>query len=239
MATGSGKRQGRKKLVDGHGSNGSGDVDTGLPIQPPDTQGSQRSAAVRDDGGKQLQHPPVRDDAGGSAARSDWQDSAWALFGNRRGLRTSSVGDRRNSSGSQEESLRRAKTVELTQLPHVPDRYIEPAEEAIAEIADDGLRDRDELRLEQDHALLTRVASKSLKVMEDVLDIPTPPSSDPNYVRIVSIKKDVAVSGVTARLKADENAFRKRQSDALAELYEQVGNAIGRRPGTLIDATPA
>lgn len=82
------------------------------------------------------------------------------------------------------------------------------------------------------------MASKSLKVMEEVLDIPTPVSTDPNYIRIIGMKKDAAVSGVTARLKADENAFRRRNTDALTELYEQVTNALGRRPGSLIDVTP-
>jgi hypothetical protein len=74
--------------------------------------------------------------------------------------------------------------------------------------------------------------------MEEVLDMPTPASSDPNYIRVVGLKKDVAVSGVTARLKADENAFRKRESDALRELYEQVGKAIGHRPGLLLEHEP-
>lgn len=86
---------------------------------------------------------------------------------------------------------------------------------------------------------MTRVASKSLRVMEEVLDVPVPVSTDPNYIRILSMKKDAAVSGVTARLKADENAFRRRNSDALTELYEKVTESLGRRPGSLIDVTPS
>lgn len=87
--------------------------------------------------------------------------------------------------------------------------------------------------------MLSRVASKGLKTLEDVLDIPTPAQTDPNYIRIVGMKKDAAISGVTARLKADENAFRKRNSDALAELYEEMSKELGHRPGHFIDVTPS
>lgn len=237
MATGSGKRGGRKERPAEHGSSGSGHDHTGLPVQPLHEAGNERDTPIRVDGCAEAACAPGGDAERGSAARSEWQDSVTALFGNRRGLRAGSNGHRGNGTGSQEESIQCVETTELTQLPNVPDRYIEPPEEAVAEATGDGVRDRDELRLEQDHALLTRVASKGLKVLEEVLDISTPVSTDPNYLRVVALKKDAAISGVTARLKADENAFRKRQSDALSDLYEQVGAVLGHRPGHFIEGT--
>lgn len=75
-------------------------------------------------------------------------------------------------------------------------------------------------------------------MLEETLDTPTPVDGHPDRLRIMAMKKDAAISGVTARLKADENAFRRRNSDALAELYEQVTKGLGRRPGSLIDVTP-
>lgn len=82
------------------------------------------------------------------------------------------------------------------------------------------------------------MASEGLKVLREVLKIPTPQPSDPNYIRIVGIKKDAAISGVTARLKADENAFRKRKDDALADLYEQVSARLGKPLGRVIENVP-
>lgn len=70
------------------------------------------------------------------------------------------------------------------------------------------------------------------------MDVATPGDSDPNYARILSIKKDAAINVITASLKADENCFRQRRTDALDRLYAAVQADINSR-GALIDNVEA
>lgn len=51
---------------------------------------------------------------------------------------------------------------------------------------------------------------------------PTPDCEDEAYGRILSAKKDAAVSVLNSGLKADENRFRKRDNDLLKVLFEKV-----------------
>ena len=46
--------------------------------------------------------------------------------------------------------------------------------------------------------------------------------ADEDFVRILSIKKDAAVSVMNVTLKADENKFRARAADGLQRLLEAV-----------------
>lgn len=69
------------------------------------------------------------------------------------------------------------------------------------------------------------------------MDIPTPDAMDENYTKIVSIKKDAAVSAITAGLKADENRFRKRNSDVLAKMFLAIKGEKSSDPeGPLLEA---
>ena len=51
------------------------------------------------------------------------------------------------------------------------------------------------------------------------MDIPIPDPSDENYVKVISARKDAAISLVGMGLKADENRFKKRNNDVLAKLF--------------------
>lgn len=59
----------------------------------------------------------------------------------------------------------------------------------------------------------------------------TPDEMDPNYARMVSARKDAAVSVLNACLKADENQFKKRNSLVLETLLSEVRAA--KQPATI------
>ncbi|MDE2097898.1 MAG: hypothetical protein KGL39_11665 [Patescibacteria group bacterium] len=59
---------------------------------------------------------------------------------------------------------------------------------------------------------------------------------DPNFARLLSAKKDAAVSVVNAVLKADENRFRQRKTDVLEKLLERIRQE--EKPIVTIDQTP-
>lgn len=86
--------------------------------------------------------------------------------------------------------------------------------------------------------MLARLRAKALGVLDEVMDTPTPSRTDPNYARILSAKKDAAVNVVSASLKADENCFRQRQTDALKKLYDTVQVEMAGQHAPLIEATP-
>ena len=67
--------------------------------------------------------------------------------------------------------------------------------------------------------------------------MPLPEKDDADYARMASIQKDAAGNILTASLKADENCFRQRQTDALSRLYDAVEAA--ERATAAIDVTPA
>lgn len=230
--------RGRKKLDDGQRGHGGGAVDTGLPLQSPDAQGSERGATVRDDAGNFPADTPVRNDAGGSASGSEWQNSFEAVFGNSRGLRTGGVGDRSEHHRVEAPRVPDTRPAQPPQLPDVSDRYREPLEEADTEAAGDGVCNGDAvLEAENNYNKLAKLRGKALDILGETMDLPTPPEADPNYARIVSTKKDAAVNVVNASLKADENCFRQRRNDALDRLYAAVAAEVVADGRKLIDVT--
>ena len=84
---------------------------------------------------------------------------------------------------------------------------------------------------------LSRLVDTSLGALEEILQQPTPPLHNPLYAKMLSIKKDAAVSVINAGLKADENRFRKRKNDVLGILLDQIKADKGRAP-VLIDQRP-
>lgn len=84
---------------------------------------------------------------------------------------------------------------------------------------------------------MEEVVTKSLVVIRETLDIPTPPPDADDYARIVVAKKDAAVSGLSLGLKSDENRFRARKQDVLDKLYDAVMSDKAQRD--LVDVTPA
>ena len=196
---------------------------TKLSLQRSPQGGSEWDTAVRYDPEERKLDSSVRNDDGGSATRSGREDSDAALPRNSGGLRAGNQRNRRDRNPVQESRVQNTGGTQLAELPDVPHGYWEPSEEAATGASGDGVRNGDDvLATQADHDLLARVASKGLQVLEEVLNTPTPPQSDPNFARILSTKKDAAVSAVGARLKADENCFRHRQSNALDRLYAEM-----------------
>lgn len=238
MATKFSKRSGRKELGAGQDSDRSSHVDTGLPVLAFDPQGSQWGAALRPDAGEPGLDTSLRDDAGGGATRGEWQDSFKALFGDCRRLRISGLGNGGHSERIEESSLPDSGPIELTQFPHVSNRYLEPLEETASEVAGDGLRGGDAvLDSENNYRYLATLRTKALRVLGETLDVRTPNENDADYARVLSIKKDAAINIVSASLKADENCFRQRHNDALARLYAAVKKEAPQ--ALTIDVTPA
>jgi hypothetical protein len=129
-------------------------------------------------------------------------------------------------------------------LPAVSCTHWQSIEEAIAETSDDGLCHGDAvLAAETNHALLAALRPKALRVLGEVMDIPTPYPDDENYARIISAKKDAAVNTMTISLKADENCLRQRHSDVLGRLAQSVEAELARRAraltATVIEVVPS
>lgn len=68
---------------------------------------------------------------------------------------------------------------------------------------------------------LEDLINPALSVLKEVMEVPLD-DNDPNFTRILSAKKDAAVSVVNAALKADENRFRQRKSNVLEDLLERM-----------------
>ncbi|MCK5603818.1 hypothetical protein KAR91_18160 [Candidatus Pacearchaeota archaeon] len=76
---------------------------------------------------------------------------------------------------------------------------------------------------------LSRVVQKALAQVETILDMDETLIRVEDRLRLMSIKKDAAISIVNAGLKADENRFRRENKDIIEKLYakiEKSGNII-------------
>jgi hypothetical protein len=58
-------------------------------------------------------------------------------------------------------------------------------------------------------------------VLQQTMNI-QPDEDDPNYARLVSARKDAAVSVMNTALKADENQFKKRNNAVLENLLAEI-----------------
>lgn len=72
----------------------------------------------------------------------------------------------------------------------------------------------------EDH--LSKIVHKALKQIETILDEDMPNKSDPNYTKLLSVKKDAATSIINAGLKADENRFRRENKDIIERLFDKI-----------------
>lgn len=82
---------------------------------------------------------------------------------------------------------------------------------------------------------LNKLVNKALDTMAEVLNTELPATNSPDRLKVLSIKKDAAVSVLGAGLKADENRFRKRQSDVLGRLLDALRSEENTR--TIENAT--
>lgn len=61
-----------------------------------------------------------------------------------------------------------------------------------------------------------------LDTIIDILERDPPAPSAADFVKMLSIRKDAAVSIIGAGLKADENRFRRRHDDIMQRLFDLV-----------------
>lgn len=237
MAVRFSNRDGRKKFSAKRNSNRGSSKHSRLPLQPAYGQRSHGDPDLQHAIDACLRAAPVSDDAGGSPAEEGWEDKFKSMFGDGGRLRIGSNRHGQNSDGIGESRVQTIKEDQPAQFTDVSDRYWDEVEETDTGAAEARIFNRDEvLEAENNHAVLSRLRTKSLLVIEEVLDTPLPPTTDPNYARILSAKKDAAGSIVNASLKADENCFRQKQTDALKRLYDAV--KAEKEQGVLIESSP-
>ncbi len=70
--------------------------------------------------------------------------------------------------------------------------------------------------------VFNRVYTKSLKVREEILDLPTPHYADETYIDILRLKESAAASTLNMGIKVDENRLRHKQTDVVSKLYEEI-----------------
>jgi hypothetical protein len=61
-----------------------------------------------------------------------------------------------------------------------------------------------------------------MDVLEETMNESLPDPSDECYGRVLSARKDAAVSVLNTALKADENRFRVKKNDLLKNLFEKM-----------------
>lgn len=220
MANGPSKRNGRPELGAGPDRSGCRPFDPRLSLQPSDAKGSEWDPSLWNDLLDSSFNPSLRDANGGSPPGSRRKDNHVAVPGNSGGLR---FGSERNGSldlRSKKTSIQDTQSLELAELPDVPDGHWESPEEAITGVASDGIRD--ELAILGGANQLDRIVSKSLDVIEEVLDQPLPARDDERYMKVLSMKQSAATSAMAIGLKADENRFRARKNDVLGKLLAEI-----------------
>ena len=63
--------------------------------------------------------------------------------------------------------------------------------------------------------------------LQEVLELDIPHPGDPNYMKMISAKKDAAVAVVNLGLKANDATLRRRETDVLSRLLEAIQNDEG------------
>ena len=219
------RRDRREKFPDGRNSRGVRTLDTRLPVQPHNPEGSDRDTDLWIERCLAGEHTPVPDDEGRSANRSGWEDTVKALHGDGGGLRAGSDGDRPDSNRGEAGRLPYFEGTQCPQLPDVSYRHWQSVEEATALIASDGVRDGDGvLNPHAEH--LDRLLGKALINDEEIFDMPLPPVGHAEFGRILAAKSATSTGIKTAVLKANENVFRRNNADTAKNLYALFKEAI-------------
>ena len=221
MADGSGGRKGRPKLPRKRSGNGSGVVDTGLPVQPFDWEAGVRNPDLRGNGCNQRILASLPGDEPSGAGGAGGEDNIGGDVVHGGGLCAGGDGNGGDGQRVEQNGVQSAGRFELTQLADVAAGYREPVEGAVAEAAEARLRDESEV-LNDNATALERLTAKALCKLDEIIDIALPPQSSDHYGRVLSAQKDASVAIVNSALKADENRFRRRQTDVLEKLYSKM-----------------
>lgn len=226
MAPRPGTREGRTELEDERNSGGRSDVDTGLSVLASDAQGSKRCAAIRDNGCADAILASLRDADGGSTSSSKREDRDEAVLHDGGGLCASGERHGGNRKLREEGILQSLREIEPPQLTYVSNGYREPVEETVTPSPSERVRDGDEV-LAENTSTFDDLVAKSLVKINEILDYDLPPRNHPDFQRMMSTQKDASVAIVGAGLKADENRFRRRQTNILKDLFERMERSVG------------
>ena len=69
---------------------------------------------------------------------------------------------------------------------------------------------------------LTRCVRKALREIEEILDIDINTVKPLDQLKMLSVKKDAASAIINAGLKADENRFRRENTDIIERLFTKI-----------------
>jgi hypothetical protein len=76
--------------------------------------------------------------------------------------------------------------------------------------------------IEGNEDTLSRVVTKALAQIEDILDIDIETVHPDDRMKMMSVKKDAASAIINAGLKADENRFRRENKDIVERLFDKI-----------------
>ncbi len=68
---------------------------------------------------------------------------------------------------------------------------------------------------------MTRLVGKSLRKLEEILDL-APAPWDEDYVKLLAMQKDAATNVVNMSIKADESRFRVQNESAIVAILQEV-----------------
>lgn len=210
-------------------------VNSRLSVQSYHPKGSDGDTALWNEAVNRGFRTPLRDDAGVSAARSERENNGSALFDDGGGLRAGGHGSRADSERGEGEGISGLEGIDAAQFPDVPDGYWQQVKEAATGVADERVRPKTGV-LDEDGSELDDLVGIALQTVRDVLSVETPDPFDDHYPKILAIKKDAAISIIGAGLKADENRFRKRNTDVLSKLFEALKQERSDPEGPLLEA---
>ncbi len=220
-------RKRREELGTGQGGDGCGPIDTGLSVQPLDQEGSERSPdLLRGESDELLVDALIdsfmRSQDGRSSSPSRGENNNTTLHSDSGGLHSSSERNGSDSLGSKERILQSFEDSEFTQFANVPHGYREPTEETNPGVEPVGVRNELSVLSDSPVEMFNRVYTKSLKVREEILDLPTPHYADETYIDILRLKESAAASTLNMGIKVDENRLRHKQTDVVSKLYEEI-----------------
>ena len=208
------------ELLDGVLRDGGGHGNPGFSVQPAEPQGSVGGADLQS-GQSEQQSPSVRTQGRGRPRR-EWQpDRPGNPFGERRDVSSGGGVSRPDAGAKQGSSVCSLEGTLGAELPDLSNGHWQAPDFPIAKVAEDGLRDKPETVEGQPNDSLTRLVGKSLRKLEQILDLdPTP--WDDDYIKLLAMQKEAATSVINMSIKADESRFRVQNESAIVAILQEV-----------------
>ena len=208
------------ELLDGVGSDRCGDGDSGFSVQPAEPQGSLGRADLQPGQGER-ERPSVRVEGGDGARGARQAHRAGNASGERRDVPAGSGGSIDHAGEKPGSGVLGLEGTFGSQLPDLSDGHWQAPEFPIAQVAEDGLRDEPAAVEDKPNERLTRLVGKSLRKLEQILDLdPTP--WDEDYIKLLAMQKDAATSVIGMSIKADESRFRVQSESAIVAILQEV-----------------